>query len=62
MGISNGGGTSPGVLLESLVKAANMDTSKSIKLLKMAMTADAEMVSTLMQSVPQHDGKLDIAA
>ena len=62
MGISSGSSMAASTLLESLVKTADMDTSKSIKLLKMAMTADADMVATLMQPISSHDGKLDISA
>lgn len=62
MGISSGSSTPTGALLESLVRAADQDTAKSIKLLKTAMTADADMVNTLMQSVSTHNGKLDVAA
>ena len=62
MGISSGSSTPTSALLESLVKAADTDTAKSIKLLKTAMTAEADMVSTLIQSVSEHSGKLNVAA
>ncbi|GEM_PF-4150966 len=62
MGIPSGSSTPTSALLESLVKAVGEDTAISIKLLKTAMSAEAEMVNTLMQSVSPHDGKLNIAA
>ncbi len=59
---SCGSTTSANALLSSLVKAADTDPAKSAILLKKAMTADADMVNTLLPTISSHNGKLDVAA
>jgi hypothetical protein len=54
--------TNSTAVMNSLVRAAEQDTEKSVKLLKKAMASDADIVSKLLPIPSFHEGKVNLAA